>query len=336
MLDSSPTGTRDELFPALGGDPTPGRAQVAADAAAELMSVADRLRQAHTALSGIGYSDGIWRGEAANAFRSRVGELPAQLDTAGESLRKASNALDGWSSDLASFQRNATTLEAEAAAAKRAVADAERHPGWAEQGRTYTDPHELSAAQARLDAATDSVRRAKNELDAIIEQAKALSRRHQELALAIAAQLRAAADEAPDQGFFERLGDLIGDVIDIHKQMAEMVVEFIKEHADVIEKISDGLSTASTVIAVAGTVVAATGIGGPVAVALLGTSAALSGAALIGHATVAAASDEPIGIDTVKTLASDAVGAIPPLKVLGESVRYTITAGKVTETLGVI
>ena len=304
-MDDSPTGERPASFPSLGFDPAPGHAGRAAEAAVEMMNVADRLRQAEAALQSVGYSDGIWRGEAANAFRSKVGELPRQLDTAGESLRKASNALESWSGDLGSFQRNAAGLESEAAAAKRAVADAERHPGWAEQGRTYSDAYQLDAAQARLDAAADSLRRAKNELDAILEQARALFERHRELAQAVAAQLKAAADEAPDQGFFDRLGELLGDVIDLHEKIAREVFDFIRDNASVIGNVSDVVSNLSAFLGIAGVVCDLTGFpqGG---VVLGAASSGLSLIAMAGHATAYAAGDEST---TRETIVLDGVGA---------------------------
>lgn len=315
LLGPVSSGMREGRFPSLGFDPAPGDIQSGSDAVASLDTVSQKLHAAHMALRGVSYSDGVWRGEGADAFRSRVGELPAKLETASNSLRDAKVALDGWVSDLGSFQREANGLEDEAVAARTAIARAESHPGWSEQGRTYSDPHALAAAQGRLNNAEATLRRTTGELEDIIERAKSLLRRHTELAEAIAQKLRAAADQAPDKGFL----DYLGDIVDIHKQQWEDFKQFIRDNSEIITKVANISSTVSSVLATAAAISAATGIGAPFAGALGATAAVLSGVALIGHTAVAATSDDPLSAANVKTIAGDVAAAIPmasPLKSL--------------------
>ncbi|AOW92301.1 hypothetical protein BFN03_05150 [Rhodococcus sp. WMMA185] len=288
-------------YPCLGFDPAPGNPVVVGRLSSELGEVATKLEAAKDALRGTGHSYGIWRGAAAEAFRSQVGELPAELDTAGEAMRKASRVLGDWSDDLSAFQRNGRELEDLARAAKRNLDNAQNDPGLLEENRTYTDSAQLAAAQSRLDAALDRLRRAQSELDAIIERAEALARRHRELVELAARALNDASRDAPEEGFFERLGKALDAIVDGIEDLAADIWKYIQDNADAINEISNFLSTASTVLGAAAFITSGIPfVGGPLATLSLG----LGAAALAGHALAKAA-----GADvTWTTLALDVVG----------------------------
>ncbi|MEV0946169.1 putative T7SS-secreted protein [Rhodococcus sp. NPDC049939] len=288
-------------YPNLGFDPAPGNPAVVGRLSSELGEVATKLETAKDALRETGHSYGIWRGGAAEAFRNQVGELPDHLDTAGDSMRKASRVLGDWSDDLSAFQRNGRELEDLARVAKRNLENAQNDPGLLEADRTYTDSQQLAAAQSRLDAALDRLRRAQSELDAIIERAEALARRHRELVELAARALDDASRDAPEEGFFERLGKALDAIVDGIEDLAADIWKYIQDNADLINEISNTLSTLSTVLGVAA---AATFAFPPLSAALGSISLGLGAAALAGHALAKAA-----GADvTWTTIALDAFG----------------------------
>lgn len=288
-------------YPNIGFDPAPGNADTVGLLATELRDVANKVREAHDSLVRVGHSDGIWRGEAANSFRNEVGELPKCLDDAGAGLQDASVALRDWGMDLESMQKTAQRLEDEARAAKKQLERAEADPGLDEAGRTYTDDAQLAAAQARLDAATDALKRARQELQDIIDRAERLLRQHRELAALTAQALDKACSEAPEEGFFEGLANLLEDIGEGIADLAADIWQFIKDNADLINEISNVLSTCSSVLGFAAML---TSWCPPLSGALAVTSLGLGAAALAGHALAKAA-----GADVAATtLIMDVVG----------------------------
>lgn len=290
-------------YPSIGFDPAPGNADTVGLLATELRTVADKIHNAQESLMRVGHSDGIWRGEAADAFRGEVGELPKYLDDAGTGLQQAAVALGEWGDDLESLQKTAQILEDEAQVARHQLARAESDPGLDEAGRTYTDDAQLAAAQARLDAATDALRRARQQLEDIIDRAERLLRQHQELADLTARALDKACSEAPEEGFFESLGNALDSLADGIADLAAEIWQFIEDNADLINEISNVMSTLSTVVGTAALLFAwAPGVN----LALGGIALSLSAAALAGHSLAKAA-----GADvTWTTIAMDGFGVV--------------------------
>ncbi|EOM76279.1 hypothetical protein DW322_11590 [Rhodococcus rhodnii] len=317
-------------FPALGFDPSPGNPSRVASLSDEMGAVAARLLSAKEALIRVGYSDGIWRGQAADAFRSKIGELPSYLDTAGTAMRRASDALGVWRDDLVSMQRDADRLEAEAAIARRNLEAAQSNPGLNEAGRTYDDAASLAAAQARLDAAVAQLAKARDELEALLDRAKMLFARHEELADLTARLLRQAADEAPEQSLLDKIIDahkaLLDGIIDFHLE----IWEFIKENADLINEISNTLSTLSTVL---GTASALTLAFPPLSGALGTASLALGVAALAGHAVAMSAGSENV---TWTAIGMDAFGVATggAGKIIGLYAESATAAGNLAHSAG--
>jgi len=124
-------------YPALGFDPAPGATERVGALAADLASVATELGSARQALTSIGHSGGIWQGDAAEAFRDKLGELPDYLDKANRSLGDAARTLDQWSADLASMQATAAQYEAETAQRLQRLRAAESDPDLALAGQTF-------------------------------------------------------------------------------------------------------------------------------------------------------------------------------------------------------
>lgn len=195
-------------YPVLGFDPAPGATDRVGALAADLESVATELGSARQALMRTGHSGGIWQGDAAEAFRDKLGELPDYLDKTNRSLGDAARTLDQWSADLTSMQTTAARYEAEAVQTLHRLRTAESSPDLALAGQTFADEAALARAQARYDAATAELNIASQELDAIRGLARRLLSQHDSLVSEVAAALRRAKDEAPPEpGLFDRLID---------------------------------------------------------------------------------------------------------------------------------
>lgn len=323
-------------FQALGFDPAPGQLGNVETLGQRFTAVSQALGDAHQALTRIGQTDGIWQGAAAQAFQSTVGELPAYLDKAQQSLGEASRALQLWHTDLASMQQRAAALEAEAREAMRQLDQAQANPDLNLAGQYFPDAGLLQAAQQRLDAAVAAVRAAESELEAVREQARRLLEQHSELADEVAQALDRARQIAPEEpGFFERLGETLGralddaveDIRDRLVELAEASWQLIEDNANLIAAVSDVLADLSTIVGVAGDVagIFPTPVTLGLDVALNGVSLGLQSAALGGHLLAREAGadvhDFTIAMD-VYGLASGAVGLIP-----GPTGLYTDAAG---------
>ncbi len=102
-------------YPTLGFDPAPGDVGVVQNLHETVSRVAGQLGSAHGALSRLGRSDGVWQGQAAQAFARRVGELPKHLADGENSMSAACRALSTWSTELVDFQHRAAAYERQAA-----------------------------------------------------------------------------------------------------------------------------------------------------------------------------------------------------------------------------
>lgn len=140
-------------FDALGFDPAPGNLGRIEALHSQYAQVGESLGQAHQVLAAVGTNSGFWRGDAADAFRTKVGDLPGYLDDAHRSLDAAAAALQGWHTDLSSMQHTAADLELQANKARRAVEDAESNPDLGLAGQYFTDDESLREAERRLEAA---------------------------------------------------------------------------------------------------------------------------------------------------------------------------------------
>lgn len=145
----------------------PGRR---AKLARDRLTGAGRLSSANSALRQLGRSDGVWQGQAAQAFARRVGELPQHLADGENSMSAACRALSSWSAELVDFQRRAAAYERQAADAAAAVSSARA-------ATTAIARPGANASQAEVEEATRQATQAKHKLDAASDE---LSRNHRE------------------------------------------------------------------------------------------------------------------------------------------------------------
>ncbi|MEV6830908.1 putative T7SS-secreted protein [Amycolatopsis sp. NPDC051102] len=231
-------------FPALGFDPAPGDLDGITDLAGKYRAVGGDLAEADDSLRRIVRKQGIWQGEASDAFARRIGPLPGYLDDAAKSMGQAAEALEGWAQSLGELQKRAADLEARAEAAARAAEQARANPDLALANRTFPDQQSLQIAQRLLDNAGQQLQAAINGCQNVQDAAKQLQQEHTEAAARVAEQLRKAKELAPDEpDLLDKLSNaVVGALGDLTNTLADGVDEawnFVQDHAELIAKVSD-------------------------------------------------------------------------------------------------
>ncbi|MFT4233340.1 MAG: hypothetical protein QM606_11280, partial [Leucobacter sp.] len=95
----------------LAKDPTPGETWGVKALARGYQRIADSAEEAGTILTRVKStgSSGVWIGEAGDAFREKIDDLPDHLDKCVDSFAKAADALFGWATKMSTLQSSADT-----------------------------------------------------------------------------------------------------------------------------------------------------------------------------------------------------------------------------------
>ncbi|WP_206789359.1 WXG100 family type VII secretion target [Amycolatopsis sp. MtRt-6] len=231
-------------FPALGFDPAPGDLDGITALAGKYRTVSKDLTDADDSLRRIVRKQGIWQGEASEAFARRLGPLPQYLEGAARSMGEAADALEGWAQTLGDLQKRAADLEARAEAAAQAAEQARANPDLALANRTFPDQQSLQIAQRLLDNAGQQLQAAIDGCQNVQDAAKQLQQEHADAAARVAEALRKAKELAPDEpDVLDKLSGAvtgaIGDLADTLVDGAEQAWNFVQDHAELISKLSD-------------------------------------------------------------------------------------------------
>ncbi|MFC8131270.1 putative T7SS-secreted protein [Streptomyces sp. NPDC057302] len=229
-----------EDFPTLEFIPCPGHHDA-------VDKVADSIREAATALGEIrrvlrGADDGDWRGKAAIAFRELLDdEFRPKVEDAFDSFDGAKGVIQGWADYMKDKQKVARGLEREAAEAK-SVDEKEKAKGDGKKGDSSGAERTKSSSGATIDP-----------VEEVRKRARALHANYEAEGRNAAKRLRDAIGIAPDEpGFWESLGDFIGDVLDkIGDSLAwvhDQLIELLGKLAPLLDLIGDiaGLLSAVT------------------------------------------------------------------------------------------
>ncbi|MEV6873991.1 putative T7SS-secreted protein [Amycolatopsis sp. NPDC051128] len=296
-------------FPALGFDPAPGDLDGITDLAGKYRVVSTDLTEADDALRQIVRKQGIWQGEASEAFTRRIGPLPQYLEGAARSMGQAADALEGWSRDLGDLRKRAADLEARAEAAARAAEEARANPDLALANRTFQDQLTLQIAQRLLDNAGQQLQTAIDGCQNIQDAARQLQQEHTEAAGRVAELLRKAKEPAPDEpDVLDKLSDAVGGALgDLTNTLADGVDEawdHVEDHAELLSKLSDVTGDLGNMLGIASDFVP-----DPAGMVVSAVATGLGVAALDGHLLAKAA-----GADVApETLTFDALGAATSL-----------------------
>lgn len=298
-----------DQYPALGFDPAPGDVGGVGGLAEKYRAVSRDLGEANTCLRQIVTKQGIWTGEASEAFARRLGPLPEYLDGAARSMAQAADALEGWAHDLGEMQRQAADLERQAKTAAQAAEQARTNPDFALANQTFTDQRSLQIAQTLLDNAGRQLQAAIDGCTAVQDAAKSLLDQHTSAAARVADLLRKAKELAPDEP--DLLDDVVnavtGVVTDLVNATADVVDaawDFVQDHAELLSKTSDVMGDIGNLLGVASDLLPS-----PVGEVTSVVAAGFGVAALGGHSVAKAA-----GADVApETLTFDGIGALTSL-----------------------
>jgi uncharacterized protein YukE len=222
-------------FPALGFDPAPGDAAALNSAAADVTGAGMVFSDASASVSRLNSS--AWTGDAADAFRGQLKDLPRDLDLAARCHHTTAQTLADWSTGLQTRQRRAAELEARAAELRRresaAVAEVNRLAG---QTAPSGSP-EFARLKDQYDTARSHATALGSDLQEVLAQARRLHDEHRSAASVAAGRIKDVAD-APykEPGWLSRAWS--------------SVKGWIADHADVLEKISTVLKGVSAVLGV--------------------------------------------------------------------------------------
>ena len=222
-------------FPALGFDPAPGDPGALGSAATDVAGTGKVFGDASANVSRLNSSG--WTGDAADAFRGQLKDLPRDLDLAARSHQTAARALTDYGDALLARQRRAAELETQAAELRRreqsAVAEVNRLAG----RPAPSGSPEFTRLKNQYDSARSTATTLGSELQEVIAQARRLHGEHRSAASDAAGKIRGVAD-APYQepGWLSRAWS--------------SVKGWIADHADVLEKISSVLKGISAVLGV--------------------------------------------------------------------------------------
>ena len=222
-------------FPALQFDPAPGDAEALGSAARDVGAAGRLFSDAAGNVSRLNSS--AWTGDAADAFRGQLADLPRDLDLAARSHQTAAGALSEFRDGLVARQRRATELEAQAEDLRRrqatAIAEVNRLAGQTAPSGSA----EFTDLKNRYDAARSRATTLGSDLQAVLDAARRLHREHDSAASAAAGKIRGVAN-APykEPGWLSRGWNAVKG--------------WIGDHADVLTEISTVLKGVSAVLGV--------------------------------------------------------------------------------------
>lgn len=222
-------------FPALGFDPAPGDAGAVVAAADRVEGAARTFGEASANVSRLNSSG--WTGQAADAFRTQLEDLPRDLDLAARSHRTTARTLSDYGSGLQVRQRRAAELEGRAEELTRLQAAAVGEVNRIAGQTAAAGSAELATLTSRYDAARSRADGLGAELGQVVAEARRLHGEHRSSAASAARSIRNVAD-APyrEPGWLSRAWD--------------SVKGWIADHADVLASISTVLKGVSAVLGV--------------------------------------------------------------------------------------
>ncbi|MGA5766669.1 enoyl-CoA hydratase/isomerase family protein [Streptomyces pseudogriseolus] len=286
---------RQDPYPNIGRNPTPGNVEDTRELAKRLGSLASELGTAVRQLERI--ECGAWKGKTAVAFTEYVGQdVTPLVRKSHESFGKASRALHRWADELADFQDEAARLDKAAGKALDAKNTAEREA----KGK-----------------GSDALATAASDVDEVIHKVHGLEERYKQAAARIGKELDKAADIAPNEpGFWDKLGQSIADAWDA-------TGDWLKEHADLIKVLGDVLSDITAVLGMLAIVT----LPFPPLAAIFGAAALIgSGLSLAAHSVAKSAGADVSWLQ----LGLDAVGLLPGIGLFGKGIKVVGKANAMT------
>ncbi|MFD8565965.1 putative T7SS-secreted protein [Streptomyces sp. NPDC059639] len=234
----------DPDWPGLTFNPAKGDLHTIESLAYDVRTVGDELDELREMLVSIGRTDGVWEGEAAQKFQTKVGELPKYLKQGHESMAACSRALRGWRDELETMQRQAKSLDERAVEARKRLDEKNSAVDQVNARINQAMFSDITEQQAKAlsdeaDSASAAAQDAASDLKILIEDGEALRSYWEEQAEQAEKAIREAAqNRPPDIGMWDKItGGLKG--------AWDGFTDFLADHADTFSKIGSVLSIIS-------------------------------------------------------------------------------------------
>jgi hypothetical protein len=226
-------------------DASPGEA---GDLAGHFRSVAQQAGDAATGLRGA-RDDGDWTGQAASDFRTKLGELPGDLDKVQQFNEGLANSLSRYETDLDPIQRTFVNLVPQIQSARSSLSTAQNQVSSAQgqlksaQSATGAKPSDpaVTSAHTAVQSANAAAGRAQDEVSGLESQAYKLLDEFDTVRHNAQHGISSAASNAPSPpGFFS---SLLHGVEDLMKDVGHVAVAFVKNIAHAFVDIGPALKT---------------------------------------------------------------------------------------------
>lgn len=303
-----------DSYPNLGFDPCPGDLAAAESVARTMRDVASLSSGTHTAMTAINTSSGIWVGRAADAFSEAFDEVPPYLQRAVNALDAAARALEWWVNDLDRFRTTARQLEEEAASAQQRLDSAQSAVDALPSDTSEMDDDERSEHEDTQRARDSALNAAGAALNEVIQRARQLNEEYLAAAEETARALGRAADDAPPEpGLFDRIGDVVSDIVEfmMDPNTWKLIGDIFADIAMVVGVICLAVAVIGIFVASGGTAALILGaigtIGGYVGLGAGAAALLFHGMAMAGGAE--GVTWETIGFDLI-TVATGGLGVI--------------------------
>ena len=219
-------------FPALGFDPAPGEPATVTAAAQSVQRCASCLGQDASTLRSLDSS--TWVGEAADAFRSDLADLPRDLDHSARAHSETARALSEYATALGGMQQRARDLERRAEELKRQQAAAVTEVNRIAAIRLPSDHPRLADLRSQYSAARGRAETAGSELAQVIAAARHLRQSARDAAGSSARRVRGASDAPYEEPAW-------------YQKAWDGVTNWIRDNADVLKQISTVLKGVAAV-----------------------------------------------------------------------------------------
>ncbi|MCX4549934.1 MULTISPECIES: WXG100 family type VII secretion target [unclassified Streptomyces] len=312
-----------EHFPALGFVPCPGDHVMADDMAKTIRRTAKALVEICQVLHGTGPGD--WKGKTAEAFRAKFDDdFRPRMDDARDSFDGAATALEAWADYMEIKQKAATSLETEAAEAKKQLGAA--HDGADKLDKADADTKDTEDHKDKVKSAGRAVTDKEHALEEVRTRGHNLASDYQKYGKEIEGRLKKAMDIAPNEpGMWDKLGHAI-------ESLGKVLADLPGAVADVLADVGHWLQAHADWITVAASVIGVIAIFCPVLAPL---AIGLSAVAFLAHATAYGVSGlfPPTGANASNwlTLGGDALGMVPGVGAVGKGISAGAKAGRATE-----
>jgi hypothetical protein len=182
------------MYRGLGFDPVPGELSAVALSVEQFRSAADALVDLGPSLRRAGELSEGWRGEAAEAFRARLGDTPTGLASRAAELRRAADVLDRWAETLLANRRLAEDLDGHALRLRKRLRMAQ---DLLQDKQNARDLALTPATEADVASASALVADLESALDDVLTSARMLERDHLRAADAVADELAGGPASEP-------------------------------------------------------------------------------------------------------------------------------------------